>query len=195
MRPDETCKTGEQSLIPNAKIVPSKWGPSNPPCQYYYLSVSKKHSCKILDEIKKAHPHQSPRDLINAGIFSRLELYTFFLYCIRLIPVNPDAPCIRCGECCKQWAHRRFAKYPDRPCWPAGQPPDDPYNPCTKLIQLEDGTYSCEIYGLDFAKKCRGEPFGAHDDLFEQFLDGVSPDKITRKVSEPSCVYRFEREL
>lgn len=181
MRPDATCLS--QQHVPGAK---------RPPCKYSYMKVAS-YQCAMFDTLKKEAPKKTPRDLMNEGVFTRAELLTGFIYCVKLRVKNPEAVCNNCGQCCKMWADRKHALHPDQPCKGKGTF-DNPENPCTKLIDNGDGTFSCEIYG-DIMGCPDRLPDGADYDLFEQFLDGTSIGQIKRLMKCPSCVYEFERAI
>ena len=192
MRPDRTCITGEQTLEPNPRVPSSR----RPPCKYHYMKGTT-YQCSMFDRLKKEAPQKTPRDLMNEGVFDRLELYAGFLFCVRLIKKNPATICNQCGQCCKMWALKQYALYPDKPCKGKGTL-TNPDNPCTKLIDNHDGTFSCAIYGTEeYNKNClmpQAFPIGTEYDLFEQFLNGTTIGQIKRLMKCPSCVYEFIRE-
>ena len=184
LRPDETCVTGVQTLEPYALRVP---GSRRPPCNYFYVKEGR-YQCALFDRLRQ----EAPRNLMNEGVFTRLELYQGFLYCVRLVVKNPEASCNRCGQCCKMWAVRNFALHRDKPCKGKGTL-DNPENPCSKLIDNGDRTYSCSKYGEIFLCPVR-LPTGAEYDLFEQFLDGTPIGQIRKLMMCPGCVYEFMRQ-
>lgn len=173
MRPDETCVTGER--------VP---GRRRPPCSYHYVK-GRRHGCGLFDLVKDAAPQKTPRDLIAEGVVSRDILFTAFVHCVKLVVTNPEAECNRCGECCKKWSGS-FPLHPDKPHRPEFD------NPCTKLIDNGDGTYSCEEYGE--IPNCPDRlPDGTDYDFFLQFLDGRTMGQIRKLLHCPACVYEFGR--
>lgn len=188
MRPDITCVTGVQTLDLDSSRVPSS---KRPPCKYHYKKGTT-YQCALFDRLKNEAPKKTPRDLMNEGVFDRLELFSAFLFCVRLIKKNPTAVCNRCGQCCKMWSVKQFAKNPDLPCKGSGTLAN-PANPCTKLIDNGNGTYSCSVFGQ--IPNCPERlPDGTDYDFFEQFLDGTTIGQIKKLMKCPGCVYEFQRE-
>ena len=186
MRPDITC-TNKQH-VPNVK---------RPPCPYHYMQGSD-YECYLIDTIiYGAQRGKRPQDLINEGAVTREALFTFFVYCLKLKIANPEAVCNECGECCKMWADRAFAQYPDKPCKPLDGTIKKPANPCTKLVK-QGAIYKCAEHGT--IPQCPQRlPDGADYDLFLRLLDGdllICLDVATQQVKLktcPSCVYSFIR--
>jgi len=186
MRPDVSCTNTQH--VPKAK---------RPPCPFHYMQGSD-YKCQLIDiVIQAAQQGKRPKDLISEGTLTRETFFTFFVYCIKLKVVNPEAVCNECGECCKLWADIRFCEHPDKPCKPLDGTIQKPANPCTKLVK-KGQIYKCAEYG-DIPNCPDRLPDGTDMDLFMALLDGsllICIDVPTQQIKMktcPSCVYEFVR--